>query len=164
MSWDYGRHEGYAATIARGDRKVRAHVTEGMELEDGTCVPDSDTLGWRTTCSCGWTAPLMFERVTDPSASLTERQVFDTEGGWPPQEVSQLCSAEWHEHIRPDQDLDAVRQAAEDHRLSGERLDRAVAGARDGGASWTDIGRAAGVARQTAHERWKALSHDVDSS
>lgn len=70
--------------------------------------------------------------------------------------------AEWLEHIRPEINLAAVRQAAEDHRLSGERLDHAVAGARAGGASWTDIGRAAGVARQTAHERWKALSHSVD--
>lgn len=155
MSWDYDGHEGYAATIAAGDRKVRAHVTEGMELEDGTLVPDSDTLGWRTTCTCGWRAPLMFKRVTDPSPSLDERQVFDAEGGWPPREVEELCRTEWHEHIRPAKNLAAVRQAADEHRLSGEKLDRAVAAARDGGASWTDIGRAAGVARQTAHERWK---------
>ncbi|MBH5144291.1 MULTISPECIES: AsnC family protein [Rhodococcus erythropolis group] len=161
MSWDYDGHEGYAATIVVGGRKVISYG-ELMELEDGTHVADSDTIGWRTQCTCGWKAPLMFERVTDPAASLERWQVFDTEGGWPPQEVSEVCRAEWLEHIRPEINLAAVRQAAEDHRLSGERLDHAVAGARAGGASWTDIGRAAGVARQTAHERWKALSHSVD--
>lgn len=163
MSWDYDGHEGYAATIAAGGRRVISYGEE-LELEDGAFVADSETLGWRTHCSCGWKAPLMFERVTDPSASLERWQVFDTEGGWPPREVSELCRTEWLEHIRPAENLAAVRQAADEHRLSGERLDRAVAGARDGGASWADIGRAAGVARQTAHERWKALSYNSDFS
>ncbi|MFK4362344.1 AsnC family protein [Rhodococcus sp. 27YEA6] len=163
MSWDYDGHEGYAATIVTSGREAVSYVTEGMVLKDGTCVADSETLGWRTQCTCGWKAPLMFERVTDPSAALERWQVFDTEGGPAPQEVSDVCRAEWLEHIRPEETLAAIRQSAEDHRMSQERLDRAVAAARAGGASWADIGRAAGVTRQTAHERWKALSENIDS-
>lgn len=36
-----------------------------------------------------------------------------------------------------------------------ERLDAAVTLARHSGASWADIGRAAGMARQSAQERWR---------
>jgi len=35
-----------------------------------------------------------------------------------------------------------------------QALDDAVRQARDNGASWTEIGRAAGMSRQSAHERW----------
>lgn len=34
------------------------------------------------------------------------------------------------------------------------QLDDAVASARAAGASWTEIGQAAGIARQSARERW----------
>lgn len=158
MTWDYDSHEGYAATIVAGGLEVISYVSEGMQLKDGTYVADSDTFGWRTQCTCGWKAPLMFERVADPSAKLGVRQVFDPKGGEAPAEISNLCRTEWLDHIRPEMDLAEVRQAAQDHRLSAERLDAAVAKARGHGASWSDVGKAVGIARQTAHERWKTLS------
>jgi hypothetical protein len=34
------------------------------------------------------------------------------------------------------------------------KLDQAVAAARAAGASWTEIGRAAGMTRQNARQRW----------
>ena len=36
-----------------------------------------------------------------------------------------------------------------------ERLGAAVALARHSGASWADIGRSAGMARQSAQQRWR---------
>jgi hypothetical protein len=47
-----------------------------------------------------------------------------------------------------------VGAAAEAHKSSADALDRAVNAARAAGASWTEIGRAAGIARQSARERW----------
>jgi hypothetical protein len=44
--------------------------------------------------------------------------------------------------------------AAAAYKGAGSALDRAVNAARAAGASWTDIGRAAGISRQSARERW----------
>lgn len=48
----------------------------------------------------------------------------------------------------------SVEEAAAAHGEASEQLDQAVARARDYGASWADIGRAVGITRQSAHERW----------
>ncbi len=48
-------------------------------------------------------------------------------------------------------EVEAAAAAASQAKL---RLDSAVALARHSGASWADIGRAAGMARQSAQERW----------
>ncbi|MBT2586464.1 hypothetical protein [Arthrobacter sp. ISL-95] len=60
---------------------------------------------------------------------------------------------EWHAHIAPSEAILGV-EAAKERRQAGHRLDRTVAAAKAAGASWTDIGRAAGISRQAAHERW----------
>lgn len=48
---------------------------------------------------------------------------------------------------------DVMAQVREQHRL----LDEAVAAARAAGATWEHIGEAAGMTRQSAHERWGYL-------
>jgi hypothetical protein len=47
-----------------------------------------------------------------------------------------------------------VGTAAAAYKGAGTALDQAVNAARAAGATWTDIGRAVGIARQTARERW----------
>lgn len=47
-----------------------------------------------------------------------------------------------------------VGTAAAAHGQARSALDRAVDAARAAGASWTEIGRAAGISRQTAREKW----------
>ena len=44
--------------------------------------------------------------------------------------------------------------AAREYTQAGHRLDKTVAAAKAAGASWADIGRAVGISRQSAHERW----------
>lgn len=39
-----------------------------------------------------------------------------------------------------------------------QQLTAAVAGARAAGASWSEVGRAAGMTRQSAHERWSSTT------
>lgn len=50
--------------------------------------------------------------------------------------------------------LTDVGTAAATAREGRELLDQAVASARATGASWTEIGQAAGMTRQSARERW----------
>jgi hypothetical protein len=50
--------------------------------------------------------------------------------------------------------LSAVRAAAAQVRTAQARLDAAVQRARADGRSWGDIGPAAGMTHQSAHERW----------
>lgn len=47
-----------------------------------------------------------------------------------------------------------VATAAGSYRGARETLDSAVATSRATGASWTEIGKAAGITRQAARERW----------
>jgi hypothetical protein len=50
--------------------------------------------------------------------------------------------------------VQSVAEAAAAMGRSGDALDRAVKAARSAGASWADIGRAAGITRQSAQARW----------
>jgi hypothetical protein len=47
-----------------------------------------------------------------------------------------------------------VGTAAAEHSASRTALEAAVNAARAAGASWTEIGKAAGMSRQAARERW----------
>lgn len=52
------------------------------------------------------------------------------------------------------QSVTDVGTAAVAYRDAGDQLDAAVGRARAAGASWTDVGKAAGITRQSARERW----------
>jgi hypothetical protein len=50
--------------------------------------------------------------------------------------------------------LDRIVAAAKAQTDAGAELDAAVADARAAGATWEQIGKALGMSRQSAHERW----------
>ncbi len=50
--------------------------------------------------------------------------------------------------------LRSLERSSADLRSAQRRLEDAVLAARDAGASWAQIGDAAGMSRQAAHERW----------
>jgi hypothetical protein len=50
--------------------------------------------------------------------------------------------------------VQSVQEAAAAVARDAEALDRAVYAARNAGASWADIGRAVGITRQAATQRW----------
>lgn len=58
----------------------------------------------------------------------------------------------------PAQSLDALQAVAGLRRHLDEGADHAVLGARRAGASWAAIGRALGVSKQAAFERWGRIS------
>lgn len=45
-----------------------------------------------------------------------------------------------------------------------QQLDEAVVTARAAGASWSEVGRAAGMTRQSAHERWASCTVHLTAS
>ncbi|GAA3832426.1 hypothetical protein GCM10022226_62060 [Sphaerisporangium flaviroseum] len=52
------------------------------------------------------------------------------------------------------QALDLIQAEAQAVSAAQARLTAAVRAAREAGNSWVDIGGAAGISRQSAHERW----------
>ena len=61
---------------------------------------------------------------------------------------------EWRRHIAGWQALEDVEEAAARHAAAARGLDEAVRTAAAAGASWSDIGGAAGMTGQSATERW----------
>ena len=76
------------------------------------------------------------------------------EGAFVSERVEDAVQDEWMIHIAPSEAILGVEAAAKEHRQAGHRLDKTVEAAKAAGASWADIGRAAGISRQAAHERW----------
>ncbi|MEU8347859.1 hypothetical protein AB0C74_39695 [Spirillospora sp. NPDC048832] len=181
MSWqtDDGAHEGWAPAVwADGWISVGSGVGGALVLPvgpDGRTVHDGpDTFrdgwtadGWRGHCTCGWRGQ-MWERVSDPAEhDVTARRIYDGDPvlidgkpvdvqrwGTAPAEVEEAVYAEWDAHVRPLGALDVVRAEANAVAEAQIRLADAVQAARAEGSSWAEIGRAAGMTRQSAHERW----------
>lgn len=180
-----GEHEGWAADITRdgrrasasngfgvlvrradADAQVRAAWAAGRPPEPSETYdtyPYADVVAWEAACTCGWTGP-RWERdrqtVSEPGADeIAAADSMSVQLKDEPISVEDAARRAWeHTHIAPMQTLQAVRQAAADARAAKKGLDQAVAAARATmpAASWEAIGRAAGVSRQTAHERWSA--------
>ena len=141
-------------------------VRIGLRLPDGSLAETSDDpvrpVGYRAMCSCGWTG----EEDHPPGE----------EGSW-------LVSSEWGQHMRPiwatsppswllnraeglrddltelsgAWPLQALGVLAEIDRWQRPLLDQAVIAARAAGSSWSEIGKALGVTRQSAHERFRTV-------
>ncbi len=162
-----GRHEGWgAAEFPDGRFSVGSEGTGAMvrllgpdlDADAGRGILDGRTaIGWRSVCTCGWRGPL-WQRVTDPAEhDPAAHKIYDPApsrwGDVPSGVTEDAIYREWLGHLPPTSLAD-VRSAAEDAREAQDRLAGAVQRARDDGRSWAEIGDAAGVTRQSAHERW----------
>jgi hypothetical protein len=110
-------------------------------------------------CTCGWLGPL-FRRVPEPGQhDLARHQVHATPGpgALVPAGVDDAIYGEWKAHL-PHETLAVITAAAGDAREAEARLSAAVAAARAAGQTWEAIGRAAGMTRQSANERWRTTT------
>lgn len=180
-------HEGYVVPqFVDGQRAVGVtgggipadQVASGSEVQgpDGSWSYPTrsagEVTGWVVCCDCRapdsytyttWVGPV-FTRVpskalADPKSlkvyAVDEDVVYVSDGD----DVAEVAHDLWRsEHAFGADALGEVEAAAEAAALAKERLDTAVALARHSGESWAAIGRAAGMARQSAQERWR----DVD--
>lgn len=173
MSWitDEGDHEGWVARVLEDGRQ--AHGSTGRRREDGSVehfelvgvdddpegeeqVPSDCVVSWVPQCTCGWQGTT-WERVTELHlADDATRRGWRPlgEAGDEPQHVEEFAHAEWRRHLQPHDAAAAVRRAAEAVAEHQQRLEAAVREARRLGLSWEKIGAAAGISRQSAHERW----------
>lgn len=150
-------HEGWAAP-ALSDGRLSGGSTLGAVLVGDEQVPESQVVAFQAACVCGWRG-VSWLRVSDPSSTNLRLRRVHTATGFNddlPDSVEAMMRDEWLAHVRPVAVVGPVAVASLEYDQAGQRLTEAVVLARDAGASWADIGRAAGVSRQSAHERWAA--------
>ena len=129
---------------------------QGNSPPDEEIVPHDLIMSWRGACTCGWQGELWQRVLTPEEADFASRREYCPLGGgaYVSERVEDAVQDEWMIHIAPSEAILGVEAAAREYRQAGHRLDKTVAAAKAAGASWTDIGHAAGISRQAAHERW----------
>jgi hypothetical protein len=124
-------------------------------LEKGTdpsTPPDQlgpRVIGWRSACQCGWRGTQFYLRSEWPSTD---------DYALAPEEVEARCMAEWERHLRVAMPVLAIHDLVQQIAQAQDNLVEAVRAARAAGVSWTVIADAAGMSRQSAHERWSGLT------
>ncbi|SFD96073.1 hypothetical protein [Blastococcus tunisiensis] len=147
-------------TLIRSDRIVHAHTSGQVRLEvieqAEEWRPDAAVVGWVAGCTCGWRGT-PWTRVPPELADPAARRLAVT-APWADLEAADenRVRQEWRRHIAGWQALEDVEAAAAWQAAAARSLDEAVRAAVKAGASWADIGRAAGMAGQSATERWSA--------
>lgn len=139
-------HEGWVATM----------LDDGSEAGGWPLPEGRQATGWRSACECGWRGPLW------------PRAEWPSDDGWPPQAVEEGepgsnggCYRQWRAHLAEALPELAVHDTARRLEEVRAELDTAVITARAAGTSWERIGDAAGMTRQSAHERWGDLADDA---
>lgn len=162
MGWiGPGSHEGWVVPLfADGAEGAGGSSALGVLVKVGGVEewrPDAAVIGWAAGCECGWRGR-PWTRV--PSADLADRserllavpgKYFDLI-----EDDEALVFQEWLWHIGPAAAALEVEAAAGRLAAAVDGLDETVQAARTVGVSWADIGRATGMTRQSANQRWAA--------
>lgn len=130
------------------------HAGESVEPERR--LPwDYRTPGMRAWCGCGWAGPTHPQsRVPDTAGPEARRESWDREH----RSALRAMEAEWSGHVHSTLPTLRVLEVTAELRDLERALTAVVIEARAGGASWTEIAEAAGIKRQSAHQRWR--EHD----
>jgi hypothetical protein len=173
------QHEGYVLPLFADGQEGSGvssgrgyHVGEYDGTDDGDWRSAEQVTGWHAACECGWRG-VDWTRVYSPAAAGAPAW-SGPEDGCVADRANRLIymghTAPWADldddaenavidelraHIRPWKALEEVGDLAEQHARIGREIDAAVASARSGGATWADVGRAVGITRQSARERWE---------
>lgn len=170
------QHEGYVLPLFADGQEGSGvssgrgyHVGEYDGTDAGDWRPAEQVTGWRAACECGWRGP---DWTRDSSGTNVDACVVDRTdrviylgraAQWADldDDAEDAVIFHWRSHIRPWKALEDVGDLAEQAAKIGRELDAAVASARSGGATWADIGRAVGITRQSARERWATKLGDA---
>lgn len=179
MGWihDDGRHEMHLApafadgSLSSGSNAAGARI---MNAPDGSPLvaeqwhtrPDEEVTGWVVCCThysdSGYSSTTerlaTWERVATPEDEQPEAgrfyaadEAIDLDAR---ADVEELMLKVWHSHLEPVNARTAIAEAAQVVTRATRALDQAVETGRTAGLTWAEIGQAAGIARQSAHERW----------
>lgn len=136
-------HERTAEDIA-AEREVRRYP--GSDYLD-VVIPWDQVAAWRVTCECGWTGE--------------QRPAVGEAGGARdcPEDVEErVFYPAWAAHVAPYAALFDLEQLVDQSRDVEQRIGEKVELARAGGASWAQVGRATGLSKQGAQQRWGHLT------
>lgn len=161
MGWcdEYGDHEGYVSLLfADGERSSGSSgrgvlVWPGGDIAREEIRPYADVVAWQVQCDgsrerpCDWVGQRF---------DLAHERPEHIDGRWmePTEDREEAFRQEWLRHVRPFEVTRKVEAAADGVRRAIDALEDAVTAARADGASWSQIGRAAGVTKQAAQQRW----------
>ena len=161
----YG-HEGWVANVL-ADGRVSASTTSGGVIvheltgddviagremrrypaateQVDIVVPWDQVAMWRVSCECGWSGS---ERPAVTETAYGTRDCPEAlEDAW--------AAPEWDAHVAPFAALGDLEQLVNQLRDLETSIADTVRLARTGGASWTQIGRATGLSKQGAQQRW----------
>lgn len=163
-------HEGYVAWLAPDGRATGGSRLDGVVFMNprwaygadesvepfDLTVPWAEVTGWRVQCECGWRGTT-WQRDEATNDDPTEEQLDADHMLLPDgRTLEDVGHEEWKQHVQPLTAAESVRSASAAARDAVAALDEAVAAARAGNppATWEQIGRAVGISRQSAHERW----------
>lgn len=169
---DDGRHEGHVAHIFAdgmsgggwgGGRPTATTAADGTRLDDRQYRRGADVVAWQVICTDNstyrypecWRGPVWTRVATEAEHDPAQHRIYcGDDRAMLPEDVEDLLMEDWDRHIAPFQGCYAIEVAAEAVAEAQKELTDAVRSAREHGASWEAIGRAAGMTRQSAHERW----------
>lgn len=149
-------------TLIRGDGIVHPRTTGQVRREvidqAEQWRPDAAVVGWAAGCTCGWRGT-PWTRVPPELADPAAQRLAVT-GPCADLEAADenRVRQDWRRHIAGWQALEDVEAAAARQAAAARALDEAVRTAVAAGASWADIGRAAGLTGRSATERWSDRS------
>lgn len=153
--------DGRTAWSASGESVLVEGVTGSYERVPGETgcelVPADKVVGWRAGCECGWLGPV-WERVISSGLSDHDKRLVYVpfhSVATPSVACEDGMKEEWASHAVPASSVAEIEAASRAVKAAQGRLERAVTRGRATGLTWEVIGAAAGVTRQTAHERWK---------
>lgn len=164
-------HEGFAACVFAdgktggsymGNKVAASYAPDGTFLDLDDWRSEDQVVGYVAQCECGWKGQ-PWTRIAEGgvqwpnelSHTIYSEDVFLNE------DAEDLVMREWHAHVRAPMRLEDVADAAAKAAEAAKELDEAVAEARAAGATWADVGRAVGITRQSARERWAARLGDA---
>lgn len=175
MGWidENNDHEGYITPIFRDGASGHGVSNKGVNVGGPTTETEdwraaADIVGWEVRCTCyqdaaHWhhttTVLARWTRVSSPedqdrAAGRLYAEDDDAEFMSEREDVERLALALWDAHREPLDALRAIGAAASAHAKTRAQLDAAVLAGRAAEVSWADIGRAVGITRQSARERW----------
>lgn len=168
-----GRHEGVVVHLFAdgsygsswgGGGPIPTHTPDGTPIPyaEQQTRSHAEIVGWRAACADPgdyrdrehWRGPVWTRVATLDDQDLDAHRIYCDDPYGLDEASEDLICVDWHVHIGASVELHQVALAADEVADAQRKLTEAVRVARDAGASWTDIGRAVGISRQSAHERW----------
>ncbi|MGW2845379.1 hypothetical protein [Streptomyces sp. NPDC001274] len=179
-------HEGYCVAVL-GNGSEPPPVQQPFAGPDGEARASGNSSWWlydgkegrpravtvRAGCACGWRSADMFpadftdQEATEgfeyndgPFAAWEREHIGQLLGTAVPAELREAISTVWRMlgGLTVSRPLAAITAASDLEKLSTPLLQEAVKRARQRGESWDAIGKAAGVSRQAAHQRFAKVS------